>query len=364
VSAAAPARSDPVVQAAATAWPARFTAAGVDPGDFERTVEGVETWAEWLPAWVALGERHEALAREADALDRGLTAAQARSRASLAYHFASFVWWLDHDLREDAMRRSAAMLRTALPVLDPEAEYLQVPLGSGAMVGLLRKPQTPGRPALVVLIPGLDSTKEELWDFSTTFVERGLACLVFEGPGQGEGGTVLPMIGNYEVAITALLDALAGRDDLDLERVGLVGVSMGGYYAPRAAAYEKRVKAVVGVSGPFDLSSLYESMNPLMATTITERTHSSTRDEMREKLADFDLAEAAPLVEQPMLVLTGKDDVLIPWKETQRIASAAPNATFIAWDGATHVCYNMRYLYRPLAADWIREQLEPEGIGA
>jgi 2,6-dihydroxypseudooxynicotine hydrolase len=63
-----------------------------------------------------------------------------------------------------------------------------------------------------------------------------MATLSLDGPGQGEAGYDLPLRPDYEVAAAAALDALAARDDLDLERVGAMGVSLGGYHAPRAAA--------------------------------------------------------------------------------------------------------------------------------
>ena len=58
----------------------------------------------------------------------------------------------------------------------------------------------------------------------------------------------------------ALLDALADRDDLDLDRIGALGVSLGGYYAPRAAAFEPRLKAVAGISGPYNMGECWDGV--------------------------------------------------------------------------------------------------------
>ncbi len=113
------------------------------------------------------------------------------------------------------------------------------------MVANLRPPAENPRPAVVVLLPGLDSTKEEFFNWEGVFLARGLATVSLDGPGQGETGYTTHIRPDYEVAVGALLDHLRDRRDLDLDRVGVAGVSLGGYYAARAGAFEPRIKAVV-----------------------------------------------------------------------------------------------------------------------
>src|SRR5204863_330125 len=126
---------------------------------------------------------------------------------------------------------------------------IAVPFDRGShVVGNLRRPGDVPAP-LVLLFPGLDSTKEEFLGWENVFLSRGLATFSLDGPGQGESGLTTRIYPNYEVAATATLDALTGRDDVDLDHVGVAGVSLGGYYAPRAAAYEKRIRAAAGISG-------------------------------------------------------------------------------------------------------------------
>jgi pimeloyl-ACP methyl ester carboxylesterase len=117
------------------------------------------------------------------------------------------------------------------------------------MVANLRRPPGADRPSLVILLPGLDSTKEEFFRWEDVFLARGVATVSLDGPGQGETGYHTHIRPDYEVAPAALLDHLQDRPDLDLDRVGVVGVSLGGYYAPRTAAFEPRVKAVCAIGG-------------------------------------------------------------------------------------------------------------------
>jgi hypothetical protein len=229
------------VQAAIDHWGPRFVQAGVDYNDFLATTARIETWDQWLDEWCKTATVHAALAREAEAEGRGRSAGEAWVRAAVCFHFAKFVWVLDAERSRAAADEAVAALRRAHELLDPTAERIEVPLDGSRLVANLRRPRDVERPPLVILIAGLDSTKEEFFRPEEVFLNRGMATASLDGPGQGEGGYELTIRPDYEVGVAALLDALAGRDDLDLEHVGAFGVSLGGYYAPRAGAFEPRV---------------------------------------------------------------------------------------------------------------------------
>jgi dipeptidyl aminopeptidase/acylaminoacyl peptidase len=337
-------------------WAPRFVTQGVDYNDFRRVTASVTTWDEWLPAWVENGHRHAALAHEAEAQGRTLTAGEAWNQAALSYHFAKFVWMLDMDRYADATRLAVDALRQAHRHLDPTAERIEIPFEHGTqLVGNLLRPA--GAPApLVLLFPGLDSTKEEFLGWENVFLSRGLATFSLDGPGQGETGLTTRIYPNYEVAATATLDALAERDDVDLDRVGACGVSLGGYYAPRAAAYEKRIRAAVGISGAFDFGACWPSLPQPTRETVQHHTGAADEDEARERASELNLYDAARLIDQPLLVITGKLDRLIPWEQTERIATEARDAEFVLYEDGNHVCNNIPYKYRPLAADWLKEK--------
>ncbi len=352
------AQRDERVASAIAHWAPRFVTNGVDYNDFQRVTSPLTTWDEWLPAWVENGHRHAGLAREAEARGRGLTAGEAWNQAALSYHFAKFVWMLDLELYAEATHLAVEALRNAHRHLDPTAERVEIPFEHGTqLVGNLRRPGAGAAP-LVLLLPGLDSTKEEFLGWENVFLARGLATFSLDGPGQGESGLTTHIYPNYELAATATLDALAGRDDVDLDRVGAAGVSLGGYYAPRAAAYEKRIKAAVGVSGAFDFGACWPTLPPQTRETVQHHTGAADDDEARERASELNLYEAARLIEQPLLVITGKHDRLIPWQQTERIAAEALNAEFVLFEDGNHVCNNIPYKYRPLAADWLREKLQ------
>jgi pimeloyl-ACP methyl ester carboxylesterase len=348
---------DARVQAAIDHWASRFIANGVDYNDFVRTTSGLERWEDWLDAWTRTAEVHLGLAQEAEAAGRGRSAGEAYVRAAVCLHFAKFVWVVDAERNRATTERAVAALYDAHRLLDPAAQRVEAPLDGHAVVGNLRRPADVARPPLVVLIPGLDSTKEEFFGWENVFLARGMATLSLDGPGQGETGFALRIRPDYEVAVAAILDALEGRDDLELRRVAAIGVSMGGYYAPRAGAFEPRLKAVAGVSGPYDMGANWDGLPPLTRATLAHHTGAADDDEARAKAHELSLDGVLGRLTQPALIVTGRLDRLIPWQDTKRIADEAPNATWVLYDEGTHVCNNIPFKYRPLVADWTREQL-------
>jgi 2,6-dihydroxypseudooxynicotine hydrolase len=347
------------VQAAIDNWAPRFTTNGVDPNDFRATTARIERWDEWLDAWCETAEAHLSLAEAARDDGRERTAGEAFVRAAVCFHFAKFVWVLDAERNRATTQRAIDSLYAAHALLDPTAERVEAPLDGGRVAGNLRRPHDVDKAPLVILIPGLDSTKEEFFHWEDIFLTRGMATLSLDGPGQGETGFQLDIRPDYEAAAGAILDAVSarGQGDVDLERVGAAGVSLGGYYAPRAAAFEKRIRAVAGVSGPYDFAANWDGLPSLTRETIQHHTGASSPDEARERAGHLSLAGVAERIDQPCLVITGRHDRLIPWEDTKRIADEAPQGEWVLFDDGNHVCNNIPYKYRPLVGDWMAERL-------
>lgn len=352
---------DAKVQAAIANWAPRFTSQGVDYNDFVSTTAGIEAWDEWLDAWVKTGDMHTELAHEAEKQKRSLSAGEAYLRAALCYHFAKFVWMVDMGKYRLAADKAIASLYAAHRHLDPSAERLEIPFGDIAMTANLRRPAGHERPALVILLPGLDSTKEEFFNWENVFLNRGVATISLEGPGQGETGYHSHILPEYERAVSAALDNLQSRHDIDLGRVGVVGVSLGGYYAPRAAAFEPRIKAAAAIGGLYNFGECWPQLPPITRETFIH--HSGAKDDREaERVASkLDLKQVLPRIQQPLLVVFGKLDRLIPWQQAERVAAEAPHSKLVMYAEGNHVCNNIPYKYRPLVGDWIREKLSDVG---
>jgi dienelactone hydrolase len=349
---------DARVQTAIDNWASRLISNGVDYNDFVRTTSSIERWDEWLDAWTATAEVHRDLAEQALAEGHRRSAGEAYLRVAISYHFSKFVWVIDPALNRRNTEAAARALYAAHELLGTGVERIEAAFDDGLAIGNLRLPKMNADPVpLVVVIPGLDSTKEEFYAIESGFLDRGMATLSLDGPGQGEGGFHSPIRHDYEVAVAAALDALDGRAELDMDRVGAAGVSLGMYYAVRAAAFEPRLKAIAAVSGPYNMGAGWEHKPSLTREAFACYSRSADDEEARERAGLLNLEGVAETVQQPCLLVTGARDRVIPWEDTKRVADAIPHSEWVLYEDGTHVCNNIPFKYRPQIADWLRDRL-------
>lgn len=350
--------TDPRISAAAAHWSHRMVTNGVPLADFQDVTTSITHWDQWCSAWVARGKVHEALGMAAEAEDRQRTAAEHFVTAAVCYHFGKFLFVHDPDQMRAAHDLAVAAHTRALPNMDPPAERIAIPFEGQTMFGILRKPKGVASPPVVVMCMGLDSTKEEMRTNETVFLDRGMATLAFDGPGQGEAEYVLPIRPDYEAPVGAVIDWIEGRDDLDAARVGLWGVSLGGYYAPRAAAFEDRVRACISLTGPFDFSEAFSRAPGLTRAAFTARSHSASEADAQEVASQMRLADVAARIRCPIYIVGGALDRVIPPDHAQKLAAAVSGeVTLNMVEDGTHVVNNRPYKYRPASADWMARHL-------
>ncbi len=350
--------ADPRVASAIAHWAPRFVANGVLLADFQEVTASLARWEDWCRAWCARAAVHERLGREALAAGWTLTAGEHLARASVYYHFAKFVFVIDRDQMRAAHLQAIECKRLALPHLRPPGERVLIPFEGTVLAGVLRKPAGEARAPIVIMISGLDSTKEEMDAYEAPFHARGMATLAFDGPGQGEAEYELPIRGDFEAPVTAVVDWLGERADIDRERIGVWGVSLGGYYAPRAAAYEPRLKACISISGPYDWAAIWEQLPPLTREAFRVRSHTATPAAALAHGRGLTLKDAARRITCPLFVVGAKLDRLIPYQHAERIAAEVrgPVELLMVEDGG-HNANNRPYRYRSRSADWMAERL-------
>ncbi len=339
-------------------WKPRFTANGIAPPDFERITSNLERWDDWCAEWSRVGAEHEALGREA--LGGGCTrsAGAHLAQAAVYFHFAKFVFVDDLDQMKTAHESAVRCLNDALPHLDPPGERHEIPFEKGAMVGILRRPGTGGLYPAVVLIPGLDSTKEELRSTETLFLERGLATFSVDGPGQGEAEYDLAIRGDWEIPGAAILQHLAAQDGVDPERIGIWGVSLGGYYAARMASGVDEVKACIALAGPYNFGAIWDGLPLLTRDTFRVRSKTDTEEDARAHALTLSLEGRAERIKGPLQVVMGRRDRLIPWEQAQRLVDeAGGEVDFLLIPDGNHGCANVAYKHRFRSADWMARHL-------
>ncbi len=349
---------DPRVEAAISHWGPRFVANGVPFSDFHEVAGSVTRWEDWCSAWVARGAIHDALGEEALAAGNKLTAGAHFTRAGVCYHFGKFLFVNDMAQMKAAHAKAVAARNKALPLLDPPGERVAIPYDGKQLYGNLRKPRGIARPPIVVMCMGLDSTKEEMDDYETRFLVRGLATLAFDGPGQGEGEYDWPLCPEYERPVKAVCDFLETRGDIDKARIGIWGVSLGGYLAPRAAAHENRLKACVALSGAFQRKTTFEGRPSINVETFRVRSKSATVEEAGVVSGRMSLAECAGNITCPIYIVAGTKDRLTGVDQATKLAERVKGPCVLSIvEGGNHVVNNYWYRYRDQTADWMAKQL-------
>ncbi|MFE9856537.1 alpha/beta hydrolase family protein [Streptomyces sp. NPDC005780] len=313
---------------AAAQW-TRATGVGVDPHEYRRVTDGLASVADWGQSFLRTG--HEYVQRAEDAASP-LSAGEYLLTAARWFHVATLTPYADAS--RGAAEADQALSR-ALTVLEPGARRLS---GEG-FTGWLRGPADP--PGTVVVVPGLDSAKEEFLDLVDALLARGLAVFAMDGPGQGVLAATTTFVPDYERVVGRVIDALG------VARIGLVGLSLGGYFAARAAALEPRVAAVATVSGPFrlDWDELPTLLQEIMARRAggTDAAHAFARQ--------VDLAALAPRIPAPLLVVDGEQDVIPGVTNGEALARLAPRGSYLSVPHGDHLLGNARPDWLPHLSD-------------
>jgi dipeptidyl aminopeptidase/acylaminoacyl peptidase len=351
--------SDPLVKAAVAHWGPRFVANGVVLADFSELTGAVESYDDWCRIWSERAAHHEELGRVALAKKHFLTAGECLQRAGVYYHFASFLFVNDIAQMKAAHMKAVECRQAALPHLRPPGERVQIPYEGKTLAGILRKPAGDGKPPVVVMAVGLDSTKEEGEAYEAPFLARGMATLIFEGPGQGEAQYDFAIRGDYEVPVGAVLDYIETRRDLDASRIGMWGVSLGGYYAPRAAAFDKRIKACIALGGPFSWAEAWSGLPELTREAFRVRSHCETQEQARKNAATLTLEGIAQNITCPIFIVNGRLDRIVPAADAGRLAREVKGPVELMMiDDGNHIATNRAHRWRSQSADWMGEQLQ------
>ncbi len=212
----------------------------------------------WRSAWTAFADR---LANAADkSFDRGLrqSAHEASLRAANYYRAAMLF-----DLQPGATERlragyrlQRAAFRRAAAARDGWAEPLAIPFEGHVLPGYMFRAAGGGPKPTLIVTGGYDGTAEELYFYSgPAALARGYNLVCYDGPGQGgplaEDGLVFRP--NWETVFAAVIEAVAARPEVDRRRIVLMGLSFGGYLAPRAAVGRTDLAALIADPGLFSL---------------------------------------------------------------------------------------------------------------
>ena len=333
-------------------WIPRLAADGVDVNDVLTVRSRVTGWDDWPATWAEIGDDYRTLATARLADGHGLSAGETLVRASLAYHCGQVVAFHAPAEKADLQARKVAAFRAAAPLLTPPAERIEIDFGDLKLPGYLRVPAgVGGSVACVLLVPGLDSTKEDFTTIADMCARRGLASFAFDGPGQGEVRAAAPLADGYEDCIAAVFETIAQRPEIDAARIGTLGRSLGGLYVVRAAAADPRIAATVVFGGAYDLSD-WPNMPVLIRDGFRHATGGATEEAALALMGAANLDDCIGEVQSPVLVVHGRRDGIFNWQQATRIADALPGRATLMMDGdGVHCCHNHAFQYRTAMAD-------------
>jgi dienelactone hydrolase len=240
------------------------TAAAITDGDFDS----------WHAAWMDLAVRIEQIADRADKEGREVSARGAYLRAASYYAAAtSFVEGTKDPSRlVPTWEAHRACWDRAVDRFDPPVERLTIPFENTSLPGYFFRAGGTRSPA-VVLVNGSDGPDTAMWcAYGAEAVDRGYHAILVDGPGQQaalfrQGVHFIP---DWERVVSPTVDWLLARDDVDPERIAMVGCSQGGYWAPRAAAHEPRIAACIADPGVFDCFAPWREHLPTEAVKLLD----------------------------------------------------------------------------------------------
>jgi dienelactone hydrolase len=272
---------------------------GADIGEVLTTAQAITAgdYDSWHDEWLATADWVSAEADKMLAEGHRISARDGLMRANNYYRSAEFfLHGNPDDPRIDhAYNRGRECFRAAAALFDPPIEPVEIPYEGTVLHGYFYPAagsDTSPRPTMI-MHTGFDGTCEELhWCGAAAGQERGYHVLTFDGPGQAAARHLDGLVfrPDWENVVTPVLDWLLARPGVDPTRVGLLGLSMGGLLAPRAAAFEHRLAACVAMDGVYDLG-----------LTVTENMP-GTRDEAETALRAASAPELDAMIERLMTV--------------------------------------------------------------
>lgn len=338
---------------------------------------------DWYAAWHAMAEQTEA---SAESFTDPVSRAQAHLRAS-EYHRHSY-FFLRHDIADPRLqsgfRSHVENFVAALPELGVHVEQLAIPCEGVTIKAYFFAPDDSGTPRPTILFPaGYDSSAEDGWAYVRSAIERGYNVLSFEGPGQGASLYVNGLFfrPDFEAVLTPVVNAIIARPGVNPDAVVLIGRSFAGYLAPRGAAFEHRLAALVcdpaqpdmaahlptglvgmvAVPGANIASALSRNQREFFGARMAAHGIHSISDYFAE-LHRFSMLSVADQITCPTLIVECDDDFAGGGGQTLAEALSAPHDVvhLTAADGAAGHCAGLgQRVWDQVVYDWLQDTLAP-----
>jgi dienelactone hydrolase len=319
----------------------------------------------WVTEWVRVAERNEQMADKLAAEGRKVTANDYYLRASNFYREACWPQPVTDSRMLPTYRKMRETFDKAWQMTRPPFERISVPYEGTMLDGYFRKPNGPAgkRFPAVIAFQGADTMAEATILNGGAYTARGMAYLAVDFPGQAGALRLknLHLPPDVERIAKAMVDYLATRQDVDANRIGMQGISMGGYGTPRSASGEPRIRAAMMSSGSFSLQSDIFDYYPPIQERLRWIIGAKDLADARKKLTDYTLEGRTNRIECPMLIGYSKDDRIMDPQGAFRLYQSATNSKRQMVEGTGHAqasnAGGPRERRPPVFQDWAAKQL-------
>lgn len=207
----------------------------------------------------------------------------------------------------------------------------------------------------MVFLNGVSMAKEETISWHTRFLQQGYAVMALDSPGTGEATGTGEAAGDQQDVVDGVFEMFRDEPMIDLDRVVVLGPSLGGNQAVRVAAHNRRVMAAVAITPPYDPSRWISRASPLLLQEMGLVRDGEIVPQMWEKVEGFSLVEVVEEMRQPLLVFGGGRDVLVPPTDAQHLAKAAgKRATLVWYQRGGHCLYEVADQWSFESITWIK----------
>lgn len=336
-----------------------------------------EGTAAFRQTWVTMADKLISLAEDDLALGRKISAGEKYIRAGNYMLTAERLLAHGSEGRMALYEKFETVFYEGLKLSGSRAEKVTIPYGDSFLTGIFYPAENVDGPQpVLVQLNGLDSTKEMkfLVGMPEWLAKRGIASLVVDQPGTGDALRLRNLTARYDTEHWAskIVDYLETRDDIDPKRIGCEGVSLGGYYCPRAVAFEPRFAMGVVWGANHDWRDVQKRRKaaegnfpvPHYWSHVRWVFGAETDEEFMEKAENMHLHGVLDRIKVPFLVTHGKHDSQIPLKwahETYDQLINSPKRELKIFDertgGVQHSSFDNSANAGAYIADWVAEVL-------
>jgi len=340
-------------------WYNRFLFCGVDLERSRRVVSRIKNFYHWCDEWSKEGENLETLAQEALSAENIYTAKYLFHETAGCFFVGQLPYYIDIRKKNEAQERARENYKRAIELLGEGKRpiRIEIPFRETFIPGYLKLCSHPNRP-LIIIINSIDSIKEiENHYLGNLLLEAGFNVFAFDGPGQGEMWKNMKMIPDYEKTISTIINWFEENNkyNIDFKKIATYGISLGGYFSFRAAAFDKRICCAVVISAPGYSPGFSELKKVKRALLYT--TGANSLKEVTSLWGEISIKEV-PQLDRPILLIYGEEDKLFPLEHAYCLMDwAIGEKELKSYSEGKHACSNFLDEAVPCSIDWLRKYL-------